>query len=199
MSDTELIRRVAAGEQGALRLLYEEFRLQVYNVAHGYVQDRSDAEEITQDVFLEIAREAKRFRGASAVGTWIYRITVNKSLDKVRYRSRKKRFAQLVSLFRPTDGSLAYDPPDTSQKGPGADQGEDARLLFGAIGRLPEKQRSAVILTFMEDLSQKEAAEVLGVSPKAVESLLQRAKVNLRTMLSQEFPERGNTRPLSSN
>ena len=190
MDHLDLLQLVAKGNEEAFQNLYNHFRAQVYNTSLSYLQNHSEAEEITQDVFVEIYQSASGFQGKSAVRTWIYRIAVTKSLDKLRYRSRKKRFALMTNLFNEASGELAHDPPDFDHPGVLQENKENSRILFKAIHRLVERQKTAFILTFVEELSQKEVAEIMKLSTKAVESLIQRAKANLRTELEIFFPER---------
>lgn len=188
MSDEEHRRslsRIANGEADGLRQLYDAFSTRVYNTAVSYVQDASDAEEVTQDVFVEIWRGATKFGGSSAVSTWIYRITVNRSLDVLRHRRRKKRTAVLLRLFDPKSGKPEYDIPDFLHPGIMMERQEDSKLLFAAIDGLQVQQKTAFILRHVENLSQKEVAEVMKLSVGAVEQLLQRAKGNLRKMIER--------------
>lgn len=180
-----LLQRIAGGEREALRLLYDTFKTKVYNTALSYVQDPSDAEEVTQDVFVEIWRGARTFSGASQVGTWIYRITVNRSLDVLRHRRRKKRSATILRLFNPASGKLEHDVADFVHPGIQLERQEESRYLFAAIDSLPDKQKTAFILSVIEDVPQREVADVMGISVGAVESLLQRAKGNLRKLLER--------------
>lgn len=168
-------------------------------MALSYVQLRPEAEELTQDVFVEIYQSAEKFAGNAALSTWVYRITVNKCLDFLRYQKRQKRFAALKSLFWGETGELRYDPPDFDHPGVLLERQEAARLLFGAIRQLPEAQQTAFILSYVEDLPQAEVADVMGLSRKAVESLLQRAKANLRKRLEKLAPSRRIGPPNASN
>lgn len=170
----------------ALKDLYNMFGRRVYNTALSIVQNTSDAEEITQDVFIEINRSISKFKAQSSIGTWIYRIAVNRSLDFVRYRKRKKRWG-LGGLFR-VDESI--EVPDFHHPGIELENKEKAAILFKAIDRLPENQKTAFVLAMIEELPQKEIAEVMNNSVKAVESLLQRAKENLRKDLENFYPDR---------
>jgi RNA polymerase sigma factor (sigma-70 family) len=190
MENLQLIQKIAQGSEAALREIYEVFANIVFNTALSYLRDRAEAEEITQDVFLEVYQSATTFEGKSSVRTWIYRITVNKCLDKLRYQKRKKRFALVKSLFKPDTTELQHDAEDFEHPGITLERQEYAKILFKALERLPSQQRTAYILSFIEELPRKEVAEVMQLSVKAVESLLQRAKINLRSTLEKYFPDR---------
>lgn len=181
----ELLAQIALGSEPALKQLYDLFKSRVYNTALSYLQNPAEAEEVTQDVFVNIYRSAVRFEGKSSVNTWVYRIAVNLSLDRLNYRNRRKRFGFLVGL--PDD---AEQPPHFDHPGVLLEQKENARILFQAIQSLPGQQKTAFILSFVEDLPRQEVADVMELSLKAVESLLQRAKANLRRQLDNFYPDR---------
>ena len=95
-----LVQGIRQGSESAFRQLYDQTQSRVFTLALGYVRNREDAEEITQDVFIEVFQSANAFKGEAAVTTWIYRIAVNKSLDFLKKQRRKKRFALFTNLFR---------------------------------------------------------------------------------------------------
>lgn len=185
-----LLVQIAQGSEPALEALYALFKSRVYNTALSYLQNTEEAEEVTQDVFVNIFRAAARFEGKSSVSTWIYRITVNLSLDRLNHRKRQKRFGLLVDLFGGNPAEPAKDLPHFDHPGVVLEQKENARILFQAIESLPDQQKTAFILSFIEDLPRQEVADVMQISLKAVESLLQRAKTNLRKRLDNFFPDR---------
>lgn len=176
------------GDQRAYRHLYDQYSSRVYNTALSYLQSATDAEDITQEVFLEVFRSVEQFRGGSSVSTWVYRIAVNKCLDQLKFRHRKKRYGIIRSLFGES-GELKMDLPDFHHPGITLENKERAALLFKAIGQLNVNQQTAFILIYIEEQSQKEAAEVMGIGVKALESLLQRAKGNLRTELKDFYQQ----------
>jgi RNA polymerase sigma factor (sigma-70 family) len=185
-----LLEKIAQGSEPALAELYAAFKLKVYNTALSYLQNTVEAEEITQDVFVKIYQNAARFEGKSSVNTWIYRITVNQAIDRLNHRNRQKRFGIVIRLFQGEKAAPAIDLPHFDHPGVVLEKKEDARILFQAIESLPEHQKTAFILSFIEELPRQEVAEVMEISLKAVESLLQRAKANLRAKLDEYFPRR---------
>ena len=142
------------------------------------VQDEGLAEDIAQEVFITVFRSILSFNAQSSLSTWIYRITVNKCLDHLRSKKRQ-RFSLFSQLFQkdggPVNEKRAFDHPGIQ-----LEQRENARYLFQAIDQLPNNQKTIFILAHIEDLPQKEIAEIMNMSLKAVESVLQRAKANLR-------------------
>jgi RNA polymerase sigma factor (sigma-70 family) len=177
----EIIGLIAQGDRNAFQQLYGQFAEKVYNTALSYVQDQQAAEEVTQDVFMTVFRNAMKFRGDAALGTWIYRITVNTSLNFIK---KKRRFSFLQL------GHEDKDQPDFEHPGIEMEKQEHAKMLFWAIDTLPAQQKTAFILSFVEELPRQEVADIMEISLKAAESLLQRAKKNLRDKLGDYFQDR---------
>ncbi|MFN8322671.1 MAG: RNA polymerase sigma factor [Chitinophagales bacterium] len=185
----ELIKLTGLGDKSAFHQLFGLFKDRVYNLSLSYLQDKHEAEETTQDVFVEIYQSAIRFEGNSSASTWIYRIAINKSLDKLRYRKRKKRFAYITSIFHTNSGELKHKSPQFEHPGALLENKENSKILFVAIQKLPEQQKTAFLLSYIEDIPRKEVAEIMATSLKSVESLLQRAKANLRTDLRDFYEQ----------
>jgi len=178
---SKILQSIAEGDKTAFQELYKLFSEKVYNTALSYAQNEQDAEEITQDVFINIFRNAAKFKGNAAVGTWIYRITINTSLNQIK---KKKRFSFLKF------GDTPLDKPDFEHPGVVLENKENAKALFKVIDTLPDSQKTAFILSFIEELPRQEVADIMSTSLKAVESLLQRAKKNLRGKLENLYPNR---------
>lgn len=158
----------------------------VYNLALHYTQQTEDAEEITQDVFIAAYQSLDTFKEKSLISTWLYRITINKSLDFIKSKKRKKRFGFITSLFFDDSAELKHNPAD-NQYHPGIqlEDKEGLKTLFSFINDLPDNQKTALILQKMEQKSQIEVAEIMNLSAKAVESLVQRAKTNLTKKIKE--------------
>jgi len=183
------INELATGGVNALEKIYAHYSAKVFNTVLSYVKNQEDAEEVHQDIFVTIYNTASSFRKESKVSTWIYRIAVNKSLDFLRKKNSAKRSGIFTSLYKKDSGDLAYESTDFIHPGIKMEQTENAKILFRIIDTLPENQKTAFILTQIEDLSQKEAAAIMNTSRKGVESLLQRAKNNLKNALEKLYPE----------
>jgi RNA polymerase sigma-70 factor (ECF subfamily) len=171
----------------------------VFNTAISIVQDHGIAEDITQEVFVTVYRSVSSFNERSSLSTWIYRITVNKCLDHLRAQKRQKRMGIFGSIFYKDSGEPIVDNPNFDHPGIKLEQRENARYLFEAIETLQHNQKTVFVLAHIEELPQKDIAEIMNLSVKAVESLLQRAKMNLRKKLSSIYEgkvsnERLNTR-----
>lgn len=186
MNELELIQRLRNGDEQAFKYLVDNFQDRVFNTVIGIVQNAEDAEDVSQEVFIQVYRSIHSFKGESQLSTWIYRIATTRSLDLLRSRKSKKRFAFVQSIFGKND-ELAHDPPDFYHPGVALEKKEDSKILAKAISRLPENQRVAFTLNKLEDLSYQEVSEVMKTTVSAVESLLHRAKQNLRKELEKEL------------
>ena len=188
MDEKELISELGAGGEDAFRELVNTFKDRVFNTSLGMLRNTEDAEDITQEVFIEVFNSISKFRGDSSLSTWIYRITVTKSLDFIRRKNRKKRFAFVTSLFSDKD-KIKNDPADFYHPGVEAENRELSSVLFNAIEKLPQNQKIAFSLSKLENLSYKEISEIMGVTISSVESLLFRARSNLKTLLSDYYSD----------
>jgi RNA polymerase sigma factor (sigma-70 family) len=159
--------------------VYDANKNRVYNLALQYVQNTEDAEDITQEVFVTIHQSFHTFKQESSISTWIYRIAINKSLDFIKTKNRKKRFGLIRSFFNKDNDQISYDFPHFNHPGVQLEDKEALHILFKHINELPENQKTALILHKIEQKTQVEVAEIMNLSAKAVESLIQRAKANL--------------------
>lgn len=185
MTEKELIIRLREGDESAFKMLVTSYQDMVFNTAIGFLQNHSDAEDIAQEVFIQVYRSVQQFKGDSLISTWIYRITVTKSLDHIRSRKRKKRFGFVSNLFG-QDNRPVFEPEEPNHPGVLQEKKEAAAILFKLVDQLPENQKIAFILNKVEELSYREIAEILKTSESAVDSLLQRAKQNLRKKLNEK-------------
>lgn len=160
----------------------------VFNTALSLLQNWEEAEELTQDVFVAAYEAIGSFRGQSSMYTWLYRITVNKALDRIKARKAQKRSGFTLSLWRQTEQEeKPLDVPDFIHPGVLLERQESSVALFKAIAKLPENQQSAFVLAKIEQLSYAEIAQVLEISVPAVESLLVRARQKLRELLKNFY------------
>lgn len=166
--------------------MVDTYRDRVYNTALGIVQNAEDAEDVAQEVFIQVFRSIGSFKGESKLSTWLYRIATTRSLDLLRSRKSKKRFGLLQRLFG--DGNEpVMEIPDFNHPGVALDRKENAARLFRAISQLPENQKIAFTLHKLEDLSYQEVSEVMQTSLPAVESLMHRARQNLKKILEKDM------------
>lgn len=191
IDDNQCIRSIARGDQEALKELYQHVGDRIFNTILSYLKNNEDAKEVLQDVFVMVYNTAAKFQFNSSVNTWIYRIAINKSLDFLRNKNAQKRQSVFTSIYKKDSGEILHDAPDFVHPGIKLENQENAKFLFKAIESLSENQKTAFILTQVEGMSQNEVAEIMQQTRKSVESLVQRAKANLRTELKKYYPERG--------
>ena len=164
MLEQELIERIRADDPRAFKELFDSNVTLVHNVCFRMLGNRQDAEDVTQEVFLEAYKSLKRFRFESKLSTWLYRIAVNRSLN----HQRKRKLERWLSLDfdSPDRSDEDFDAPGMPENGPdGAMEKKDAeRIVQTAINSLPDQQRLALLLHRYEELSYEEIAKVMGVT-----------------------------------
>ena len=168
--------------------VYHEYAPRVFTVARGLVGSDTDAEDVTQDVLLQVIRKLPSFRGDAAFPTWLHRVTVNAALDHRRRRvAREERgLGQSLTDFREEPTGRAERPPEDHLLGR-----ETRGLIDGAVAALPAMYRDVFLLADSEELPNAEVAERLGMSLPAVKSRLHRARAMLRRTLAPHFEEAG--------
>jgi RNA polymerase sigma-70 factor (ECF subfamily) len=182
--DRELLRKASEGDHEAFRRLVEKHREAVFRVCLGFTRDPSEAEDLAQDVFLQVYKSARRFRGGSKVSTWVYRIAVNRSLNYLR-KKRTQSWLQALGWASGEEDPLERLPAEEDAPDGLLERKERRRILRDALHRLPENQRVAFTLHNVEGISYEDIASVMGCSISAVESRLHRAKLNLQKYLVQ--------------
>lgn len=189
MTEWILIEQLRQGNEAAFKTIVETWQDMVYNTALGIVQNPEDAEDIAQEVFVQVYESVHSFKGEAKFSTWLYKITVTKTMDHLRRKKRKKRFAFIQSLFGAND-EIAHDPPDFQHPGVVLDKKETATELFKAIEQLPENQKIAFTLNKLEGLNYQEVSEIMNTTVPSIESLLHRAKNNLKKLLEIYYREK---------
>lgn len=179
--DHALMVRIGAGDHAAFRHLVERHQNAVIGTVAKMLGNPSEAEDISQQVFLRIWRNAKRYRPDAKFTTYLFTITRNLVFNETRRRSRKK---EVSSDEREENSNHLIEESPDRQPDSELLQAELQRAVDDAISKLPESQRMAVVLRRYEQLSYEEIAEVLELSVSAVKSLLFRARTALRESLS---------------
>ena len=182
----DLIKKLQEGNQMGFTALMDLYQNMVYNTALGIVQNEEDADDITQEVFEQVYISIGSFKGQSKLSTWLYKITITKSLDHIKKKKRKKRFGIVKSLFGDLEVEK-YSPVEFNHPGVQLEQKERASELFAALKQLPDKQKIAFILHKVEGQSYQEIAEIMNKSLNAVEALMSRAKANLKILLHNYY------------
>src|SRR5690242_8747902 len=170
-SDEALMARVAKGDQAAFRVLARRHLPAMAGLARRILGNAAEAEDVVQEAMLRVWTHAPRWQPLAAFRTWLTRIVVNLCLD----RKRRTPMLELEAA-----GEIADPAPGAGEK---AEADERDRLLADAIEGLPARQRTAIVLTYREGLTNAQVAEILGTSVSAVETLLIRGKQNLRQAL----------------
>ena len=171
------------------RSIVAEHQEMVINTCYRFVFNREDAEDLAQDVFVEVFRSLERFREEAKLSTWIYRIAVTKSLDHLRHLKRQKRFSSLKRMIGVEDPSAEIAAPHTENPAEAYAGNERAIVLQNALNSLPDNQKSAFLLSKQDGFSNQEIADILNTSVSAVESLVHRAKKNLHDKLYAFYTE----------
>lgn len=174
------------GSEFAFRHLVESFQNKVFNTVLSIMQNTEEAEDISQEVFIEVYESIQQFRGEAKLSTWIYRIATTKALEAYRKKKAAKRFAFFTSLFG-EDSEVVHHPPVFEHPGILLENKERGKVLFKAIDKLPDSQKVAFTLCNIEGLSYQEITEVMQISLSSVESLLFRARTSLRKILKDYY------------
>jgi RNA polymerase sigma factor (sigma-70 family) len=139
LTEQELINGLRNGEELAFKELVQKFQDRVFNTSLGLLQHSTDAEDIAQEVFIQVYRSIHQFKEEAQLSTWIYKITTTKCLDQLRSKKRKKRFGFVSSLFG-ADSKPVYEPEEFNHPGVQLDRKEDAAILFKLVEQLPERK-----------------------------------------------------------
>lgn len=174
--EAQLLSQVVQGDAGAFRLLVERHSAALHAFVFRLLANAAESEEVTQETFLRLWKNAETFGGRSTLKTWLYRIAHNLAIDRLR-RRRDVGLGSNVELL-----------PASSCSGQGLERERQVREIAQAVvlgmAKLPERQRAALSLVHYNEMSHREASEVLGVSVRALESLIARGRENLKVHLS---------------
>lgn len=193
-ADVAAMKRLAAGESGALEELIERHKRSVLNIAYRYTGDAVAAEDLAQEAFIRVYQARRRYKPTAKFSTWLYRIVTNLCLSALRKVQVRKAFS-LDSGLETQEGEFRTDRSSMETDAPGdrLEREELAAVVRQAVQALPENQRIAVILNRYTGLGYQEVARSMNLSPMAMKSLLNRARNNLKEKLSS-YLERGDLR-----
>lgn len=188
--DAAIIERLQQGDQDALEAIFNLYSAKLYNVAKRILGDDADTEEVIQDVFWTAYRKAKSFKGDSRFSTWLYRLTVNAALGRVR-RSKKKKeveYDEFLPKFQKDGHHLVRPVVDWSDTLDEKYAQDEVHALIGqALEQLKPIDKSVIVLSDLEDLSDKEIAVTLGLTVSAVKTRLHRARLFMRGVLAAKL------------
>lgn len=184
-SDTEnkaLISRAAAGDDLAFTALMRKFKSPLYRFAFRHMGDADDAEDIVQDTFIALHRNLARFNPKYKASTWVFQIAMNKCRDLGRKRKTRAFMQRITPLMEVKIANIeANESPEAA-----IDDKQKLEAVNMAISFLPENLKAPLILCTVENMSQKQAADILKISPKAVETRIYRARQSLAQALGMD-------------
>ncbi len=185
-ADADLVAQLQSGSEAAFRVLVERYQDRIYRTVLALLHSPEEAEDVAQEVFVEVYQTVARFRGEAAFSTWLYQLATSRALKNRRRARAKKRFAYFTSLLG-FDNDVLHELPDHAHPLALLEGQQQLRLLLDYVARLPGPQQVAFTLRHEQELSYEEIAAVLHTSVSAVESLLFRARQTLRKHLQPPF------------
>lgn len=192
MEEKQLLQGLQARQESAFKYLVDTYQTKVYNTVLSIVQNFEEAEDVAQEVFMEVYESVEKFRGDAKVSSWVYRIATTKALEAYRKRKTQKRWGGFLSSLFGENDEVVHHPADFVHPGVVLENKERSTILFKAIDKLADNQKIAFTLHHVEGLSYQEITEVMQLSLSSVESLLFRAKSNLRKLLKDYYVNEAN-------
>ena len=181
MEEVDLIQKLREGDKLAFSVLLRLYKNRVLNTCYRFLLNREDAEDVSQEVFIEVFQSIRSFRGDSKLATWIYRLAVSKSLDEIKKRNRKKRITsigKMLHLEEVANWISGGVMPDKALH-----EKETMKEVMQALNSLPDNQRVAFTLSKIDGYTNAEIAEIMNTTTIAVESLLYRSKKKVQDEL----------------
>lgn len=181
MTEKEIIAGVLNGNQKYFKELVDKYQSLVLNTCNSFLHNKNNAEDITQEVFIEVFLSIHKFNREAKLSTWLYRISANKSLNFIRDNNKRKLFKSIESFFSDEQNTELQIPDNDSQYNDTDDiQDEKTELIHKSINTLSKNQKIAFTLSKFENLSYVQIAEVMNLSLSSVEGLIHRAKRNVQ-------------------
>ncbi|MDR1005271.1 MAG: RNA polymerase sigma factor [Bacteroidales bacterium] len=177
MDDLIVAKKIAEGDKQVFETLYNEYNIRLLNLCYGMLHNKTEAEDLVQDVFIDIFNNAQYFKGKAKLSSWIYRIAINKTISHIRKKKIRNLFVPLE------DQQITNEISDYNEKE------QQLICLQKAIDNLPVKQRTAIILFTYNKMPQKEIAELMQTSLAAIEVMIHRAKKILKQELETKYKE----------
>jgi RNA polymerase sigma-70 factor (ECF subfamily) len=185
LNEKELISRLKLNEEAAFKVLVENYQDRVYYIVLNILQNDNEAEDTAQETFIQVFESIGGFKEASSLATWIYKIAVRKALEKIRKQKNRQRINSIIPWWMPAEEKsidAVYLNPGISKENK-----EKANIINKAISELPNNQRIAFTLIRVQGMKPNEASEIMQLSIKAIESLLSRARENLKNKLKNYY------------
>ena len=188
MNEQDFIAQLIVGKQSAFSQLLDDYQQKVFGTCISFIPNKEDAEDVAQEVFLEVFKSIHKFKGDSKLSTWIYKIATNKCLEFIRKKNTKKRFAFMQTIMGneiPIDKTSYFT--EVNHPGILLENKEKSAIIFRAINTLPESQRVIFTLAKIDGKSYQEIVEITGKSLSSVESIMFRAKKGLQQKLERFY------------
>jgi RNA polymerase sigma-70 factor (ECF subfamily) len=194
-NDKQLVREFLKGDTLAYEILIQRYSEKVFSLATRMMRNQEDAEEVLQDVFVTVFRKMKSFEGKSSFSSWLYRVTVNAALMKLR-KNRQDRSSSMEEVFPDAENTIALRSREELDADAITLQKEVHERLREAIDKLPDDYRPVYILRDVDGLTSEEVGKILNLSIPAVKSRLHRSRLMLRRRLHSFYKEYcGSSRP----
>ncbi len=178
-TDESLIERIELGDDSAFELLVKRYQQKVFQTCIGFVHNEEDAADLTQEIFIRVYKRLHTFKGNSTFSTWIYRISMNMSLNFLRKQKVKHLFTRL------DQGEVEQEIISEERTDQNILRRDEKKKIARILQKLTAAQRNAFVLSHYQELSNQELADVLEITLKAAESLLYRARTRLRKLLKE--------------
>ena len=188
MKENKFIKDLHSGNQTAFSQLLDAYQQKVFGTCISFIPNKEDAEDVAQEVFLEVFKSINKFKGDAKLSTWIYKITRNKCLEFIRKKNTKKRFAFMQTILGneiPVDKTNYFT--EINHPGIILENKEKSAIIFKAINTLPESQRVVFTLAKIDGKSYQEIVEITGRSLSSIESIMFRAKKTLQEKLENFY------------
>ncbi|HNW68966.1 MAG TPA: RNA polymerase sigma factor [Bacteroidales bacterium] len=182
MEETSLINSIITGDEGAFRTFVDKYSVLVFRVIVSFGIRREDAEDLSQEVFIDVYHNIKKFRKESEISTWLYRIAINKTINHIKKNKQPAWTGKSADDIADMDNYVQVESSETKFVSE-----EQRVILYNSINRLSKNQKIAFTLNKLDELSYKEIAVIMNISVSSVESLLHRAKKNLQKSLLNFF------------
>lgn len=183
--DAELLPRIACGDQSAIREMVAKKLSRLLALAMRMLNDRGEAEDVAQEIFLRVWKHAEHWQsGGAKFDTWLHKVALNLCYDRLRTRKGYSDKEYSDKEYSDEDVPELIDPALIPEQR--LDKSQQSDLISAALAILPNRQREALVLQYYQEFSNIEAADLMGVSIDALESLLSRARRNMRTLLAKQ-------------
>lgn len=191
MEEKAFIQKLRNRDRDAFNDLVSEYKDRLLNVCYGYLKDIDDAEDLTQEVFVEVYRTISNFKEESSLFTWMYRIAISRSLDELKKRGSLKRAAFFEKRIRSEAADIEMSQTASDLPTPEEDitQKQQQKFIQDCLNELPETQRTAFVLSQQDGVSYKEIAAIMNKSLSSIESLVHRSKQNLRKSMEANYED----------